>query len=183
MNILRAGAIFIAFFLTSCSSKENYTPDSYLSIKEKDKVLMSIIRYLGKSPENVGVGERFDPKYNEYYFDIASRHKFELYYITEKEAHFFLISRPAPSLYEKRVATGGRLKFNGKGDLIEYEEIFRTWKMTDEDLKVKGPLLFDLMVKGKDLSPYYRTNSSEEYIEFPDEYNSYDKADRMWKVK
>jgi hypothetical protein len=154
-----------------------------LSIKEKDKVLQSIIRYMGKLPENINASEKFDTKHDAYYLDIASRHKFELYFIDKEGTHYFLISRPAPSLYEKRVAIGGKLKLNEQGELMEYEEIFRTWKMSKEDLKVKGLLLFDLMVNQKDLSPYYRSNSIEEYIEFPDEHTYYDKTDRTWKVK
>lgn len=146
-------------------------------------MLQSIIHYMGKAPENVSLAERFDTRHDEYYLDIASRHKFEHYYIDENAIHYYLISRPAPSLYEKRVAIGGKLKLNEQHELVEYEEIFRTWKMKDEDLKVKGLLLFDWMVNQKDLSPYYRANSSEEYIEFPDEHNYYDKTDRAWKVK
>lgn len=69
------------------------------------------------------------------------------------------------------------------GKLIEYEEVFRTWKMKEEDLKARGTLLFDSMVNGKDLSPYYRTNSTEEYIEFPDGHSFYDKEERMWRIK
>ena len=138
---------------------------------------------MGKAPENVDKAEIFDRKYDAHYLDIASRYRFDQYYIDDKGTHYFLISRPAPSLYEKRVATGGKLKFDENGKLIEYEEEFRTWKMKDEDLKVRGTLLFDLMVNGKDLSPYYRINSSEEYIEFPDEHNYYDKTERMWKSK
>jgi hypothetical protein len=179
----------IVIFLTavwmiqSCNFKKDYNPHSYLSVKEKDKVLMSIIRYLGKPLENVGLDERFDAKHDAYYLDIASRHRFDHYYIDDKGYHYFLISRPAPSLFEKRVATGGQLKFDETGKLIKYEEVFRTWKMKEEDLKARGTLLFDLMVNGKDLSPYYRSNSTEEYIEFPDDHNYYDKEERMWRIK
>lgn len=175
--------LLVVLFIQSCHSSKDYNTESYLSVKEKDEVLQSIIRYMGKPPENVSASEKFDAKHNDYYLDIASRHKFELYFIDETGTHYFLISRPAPSLYEKRVAIGGKLKLNEKGELLEYEEVFRTWKMKDEELKVKGLLLFDLMVNNNDVSPYYRVNSTEEYIEFPDEHNYYDKTDRTWKVK
>lgn len=184
MNIFNSLSILLlSLFVHSCTTKSDYNPDSHLSVKEKDKVLMTIIRYIGKAPENVDKVEIFDSKYDAHYLDIASRHRFDQYYIDYNGTHYFLISRPAPSLYEKRVATGGKLKFDENGKLIEYEEVFRTWKMKEEDLKVRGTLLFDLMVNGKDLSPYYRINSPEEYIEFPDDNNYYDKAERMWKAK
>ncbi|MBK5277715.1 MAG: hypothetical protein JJE09_02515 [Bacteroidia bacterium] len=184
MNILKV--IIILLFvgvIQSCNDKKDYDPDSHLSIKEKDKALMSIIRYLGKAPENVGMAEKFDEKYDAHYLDIASRHQFMCYYIDDEGIHYFLISRPAPSLYEKRVAIGGKLKLDQNGGLMEYEEVFRTWKMLEQDLEVRGLLLFDLMVNGKDLSQYYRTNSTEEYIEFPDEHNYFDKENRRWKAK
>jgi hypothetical protein len=185
MKILCAVSfLWIILIVLSCNPNRDYNPESYLTVREKDLVLQSIIRYMGKPPENVSASERFDSKHEKYYLDIASRYRFDEYYIDEDNGtHYFLISRPAPSLYEKRVAIGGRLKLDEKGGLSEYEEIFRTWKMKEEDLKVKGLLLFDLMVNGKDLSPYYRINSSEEYIEFPDEYNYYNKSERMWKLK
>ena len=184
MKILKLSSILLVVSIfQSCNQKRNYNPDSILSVKEKDRVLMSIIRYIGKSPENVGVNERFDSKHDIHYLDIASRHRFDQYYIAANGTHYFLISRPAPSLFEKRVAIGGKLKFDENGQVLEFEEVFRTWKLKEEDLKVKGNLLFDLMVNDRDLSPYYRINSSEEYIEFPDEHNYYDKIERMWKAK
>jgi hypothetical protein len=183
MNSLKVIVLLSVLIIQSCDSKKDYHPDSHLTIKEKDKVLQAIIRYMGKAPENTDVKERFEAKHNEYYLDIASRHRFDQYYIDSEGTHFFLISRPAPSLLEKRVAIGGSLKLNDNDELVEYEEIFRTWKMKDEDLKVKGELLFQLMVNKKDLSSYYRVNSTEEYIEFPDEHTYYDKMDRSWKVK
>jgi hypothetical protein len=184
MNTLKLlSLLLIVSILQSCNRKKDYNPESYLSVKEKDRVLMSIIRYLGKTPENVALTERFDSKYDAHYLDIASRHRFDQYYMDDEGTHYFLISRPAPSLFEKRVATGGKLKFDENGNLIEYEEVFRTWKMEVEDLNAKGFLLFDLMVNGKDLRPYYRKNSLEEYIEFPDDHNYYDKTERIWKVK
>lgn len=184
MNILKLSSLLVAVSIfQSCNLKKNYSPDSHLTLKEKDKVLMSIIRYIGKAPENVALNERFDSKHDAHYLDIASRHRFDQYYIANNGIHYFLISRPAPSLFEKRVAIGGKLKFDENEQLIEYEEVFRTWKMKEEDLEVKGNLLFDLMINGKDLSSYYRINSSEEYIEFPDEHNHYDKTQRIWKTK
>ena len=184
MNIFKSISIlFILLIAHSCTIKRDYSPDAHLSVKEKDKVLMSIIRYIGKAPENVDRAEIFNSKYDSHYLDIASRHQFEHYYINDNGTHYFLISRPAPSLFGKRVAIGGKLKLDKNGGLIEYEEVFRTWKMKEEDLKRKGQLLFDLMVNDKDISAYYRANSSEEYIEFPDEHNYYDKVDRMWKSK
>lgn len=174
--------IFIGAVLLGCSSSKDYNPDSHLSIMEKDKVMTAVIRYLAKPPEGYEA-ERFDKKHDAYYLEVAGRHKIANYYIDSKGVHYFLISRPAASLMEKRVATGGKARFDKDWNLIDYEEVFRTWKMKDEELNKKGLFLFDRMVKGESLEPYQMPNSTEEYIEFPDPRTYYDKSSRDWKVK
>ena len=97
---------------------------------------------------------------------------------------YFLISRRAPSIHDKRVATGGKLKLDASGNVVEYEEVFRTWKMLEPDLIKKGILLFDKMVKGQSLERYLTKHSwPEEYIEFPDETVYFDKASRKWTTR
>lgn len=185
MNIFKSlSVLLLSLFSHSCTTKSDYNPDSHLSVKEKDNVLVLIIRYIGKAPENVNTTEIFDSKYDAHYLDIASRHRFDQYYIDDKGIHYFLISRPAPSLYEKRVAIGGKLKLKEQGELVEYEEVFRTWKMVPDTLKKRSLFLFDKMVKGESLDLYLTVNSKGvEYIEFPDEHNYYDKATRRWLQK
>lgn len=167
----------------SCSSKKDYSPESWLSAKEQDQNVWKIIRYLAKTPDDVVQGERFQSKYDSLYMVAQSLHRLDAYYI-DGDTHYFLISRRAPSVTEKFVATGGKMKFDDKGELTEYEEVFRTWKMKGEDLKKKSSLLFDLMVKGQPLEKYEtRFSQPEEYIEFPDEHTYYDKQARAWKMK
>lgn len=174
--------IFIAVGFWGCNSPKDYNTDMHLSVMEKDKVMTAVIRYLAKPPEGYEA-ERFDKKHDEYYMEVAGRHKIANYYIDSKGVHYFLISRPAASLIEKRVATGGKAKFDKDWNLIDYEEVFRTWKMKEEELNKKGFFLFDLMVKGQPLEPYQMPNSKEEYIEFPDQRTYYDKSSRSWKVR
>ncbi len=174
--------IFIGVGFCGCNSQKDYHADTHLSVMDKDKMMTAVIRYLAKPPEGYE-NERFDKKYDDYYMDVAGRHKIMNYYIDSKGVNYFLISRPAPSLAEKRVATGGKVKFNKDFSLIEYEEVFRTWKMKEGELNKKGLFLFDLMVKGQSLEPYQMPNSKEEYIEFPDQRTYYDKPSRSWKVR
>lgn len=167
----------------ACSSKKDYNPINSLTVKEQDEKMSKIIRYLAKTPDGVIQSERFLPKYDSLYLIAQSFHRLDAYYI-DGDTHYFLISRRAPSVIEKFVATGGKMKWNERGELTEYEEVFRTWKMKDEDLKKKGALLFDLMVNEKPLDQYrIKFTAPEEYIEFPDDHTYYDKSDRSWKVK
>lgn len=174
----------LSLIVIGCNTNPNYDPSAFLNGKEKDEFIWKIIRYTAKAPDGLLFEERFYPAYDSFYRHQASRHKLEAYYINEKNEHFFLISRPAPSMVEKRVATGGIAIFDEKGNLIEYEEIFRTWKMIPDTLKRRSLMLFDKMVKHEDLSFFLTRNSNgEEYIEFPDDLNYFDKEKRRWMQK
>jgi hypothetical protein len=175
--------IFIsASIVFQCQRDKNYDPDSMLSAHKKDEIMMKLIRYVTRAPENVKDTEKFDSKYDAYYQQRASQCRLEQYYI-DGERHFFLLSQPAPSLVEKRHATGGKMVLDEAGNLIEYEEIFRTWKMVPDTLKKRSFLLFDKMVKGEMLDPYLTKNSNIEYIEFPDDHAYYDKVSRVWRTR
>jgi hypothetical protein len=65
-----------------------------------------------------------------------------------------------------------------------YEEVFRTWKMAPDSLAKRGPLLFNKMVNGEDLVPYYSSRSGNtDYIEFPDDRTYFDTNQRIWRTK
>ena len=180
-NHLLLFALALLFF--SCDKKANYNPNDHLTAATKDEVMTKLIRYLAKPPENTSDVEKFEKQYDEYYLDKMSRAKLEFYFPADGET-YFLISQQAASLFGQRHATGGKFKLNDKGELVEYEEIFRTWKMMPDTLVRRGGMLFDRMVKGESLEPYWTKNSKgEEYVEFPDPNVYYDKAERKWKTK
>jgi hypothetical protein len=81
------------------------------------------------------------------------------------------------------VAAGGKLVLADGSTLVYYNELFRTFKMKDEELKEKSTFLFDRMVKGEVLTIFERAKSQEEYIEFPDQINYYDAQERQWKQR
>lgn len=135
--------------------------------------------YYCKLPDAFTVERRFDTILNAHYAKMLPVFKLEAYYV-KADTHFFMVSRPAASLYEKRVCIAGKLAYATDGSLSHYEEVFWTFKMKLPQLKEKSSFLFDLMVRGKDLSPYYPQNTTEEWIEFPDPKNRYDAVDRRW---
>jgi hypothetical protein len=171
------------FFVVSCGQKKDYNPNTYLNPHEKDAIITTIVRYAAPRPDNVPDADKFNPRYDSFYLKKASQIRFEQY-VAKDDDFYFLISQPAPSLIEKRHATGGRFQLNDKGEMIEYEEIFRTWKMVTDTLKTRSYFLFDKMVSGESLEPYYTKNSKGvDYIEFPNDRVYYDVAERKWKVK
>jgi hypothetical protein len=169
--------------LHGCDKTQNFSPDSQLTPQEKDRLMTQVIRYVAKAPENVSDSAKFGPAFNDYYLKKMSEARLEQYYRGDDET-FFLISQPASSLIEKRHATGGKLKLNNLGEMVEYAEIFRTWKMTPDTLQARSYFLFHKMVTGEPLSPYYTKNSFPvEYIEFPDDRTYYDVSSRKWRTK
>jgi hypothetical protein len=176
--------IILLLVLASCGKKESYIPEEQLTPQRQDIIMSKIIRYAGRKPEKATDSTKFLSQYDEHYITQVAEHKLNLYFVNDDNHHFFLISRKAPSIYEKHVATGGRFKMNEQDSLVEYEEIFRTWKMPYDTLMNRGGLLFEKMVKGESLEAYLTKNSGGvEYIEFPDDNVYYDKQARKWKSK
>jgi hypothetical protein len=176
---MKARLILLVLLLSSC--QKNYDPGASLTAEEQYTQVWKIIRYIGRAPENTTMPERFYKGYDDHYKEQMTLHRLDAYYV-DGNTHYFLLSRRAPSLIEKRVATGGKMKLDEKGELMEYEEIFRTWKMVDSLQIRKSIFLFDKMVNSESLEPYLTKNSApEEYIEFPDDNVYFDKSERTWK--
>jgi hypothetical protein len=177
-------AFSFVIFLAACSaSADKYAPEKYLSVKEMDANLWAMIRYLGKSPEGLTPPERFYPGYDSHYVEQMKLLTLDAWY-KDGEDQYFLVSKRAPSVTEKRVATGGKVVFDENGKVSEYEEVFRTWKLVPDTLKKRSMILFDKMVQGENLKPFETKYSNGiEFIEFPDEVTFYDKSERTWKLK
>jgi len=167
----------------ACTTKNNYQVSAHLTPQEQDDMMWKIIRYVGRAPEGLTFDERFYAPYDSVYREQAKLHKFDAYY-KKGNKHYFLVSRRAPSLVDKRVATAGVFTLSDKDKVVEYEEVFRTWKMVPDTLAKREMILFDKYVKGESLAPYETRNSKGiEYIEFPDERTYFDKETRQWKTK
>jgi hypothetical protein len=175
--------IFIALIAGACSTKNNYVVSAHLTPQQQDEIMWKIIRYIGRAPEGLTFEERFYAPYDSLYREQAKLHKFDAYFVKGK-THYFLVSRRAPSLVDKRVATGGKFILADDNKITEYEEVFRTWKMVPDTLAKREMILFDKFVKGESLLPYETRNSNGvEYIEFPDERTYFDKQEKQWKTK
>lgn len=174
--------VFCLFF--ACRNAENSTagigqlPDKAL----EQEILNRIIRYLGQLPPKGATHEnKFDARFDEHYQALVPQHRIDLYHRDSVTGDIYLlVSRIAPSMYVKRVGTG--IHFSMPADSItHYNEVFRTWKMPEDELAKKGGMLFSKMVRGEDLRPFYPQNSGkEEYIEFPDANVRFDTLRRIW---
>lgn len=172
----------VILIVAACSPKKEFKVDSHLTAAQQVAMMDNIIRYVGRAPEGLTFEERFYPAYDSFYMEQASLHKFDAYYV-DGNMHYFLVSRSAPSLVDKRVATGGKFIFEADR-VYDYEEVFRTWKMVPDTLAKREMFLFEKLVNGESLTPYETRNSKGvEYIEFPDERTYFDKASKQWKTR
>lgn len=176
--------VITSLLLLSCNNKEikNYEPSTHLNNQETENFKYEIIRYAGKLAGKADHNTKFDEEFDSYYRELAANHQLLYYYEDlNSDEIYFLITRIAPSLKYKKVATGGKLKRNYLGKIIHYQEDFRTWKMEEDELKNKSRTIFNEYVTGKTLSNYYSENSKgEEFIEFPNEHVSFNINQRIW---
>lgn len=179
-------SLCLIVFLGSCSNN-SYTldPNAQLSKKEQAEFKYEIVRYFEKLPsEKVRHEDKFDTLYNSYYQQKAKEANFLFYYKAPDSTEYFAVTKLAPSLTIKRVATLGKLKKDKEGTITYYEEAARTWKMVEPELHTKTEVLFKDYIQGKDLSPYLTKNSGEDfYIEFPDDQTFYNTQTRKWETK
>jgi len=171
--------IFLFVLLSSCNS-DPYDPGKFLSRDDQQKLIRETVYFSMKLAPNANHDTKFNKEFDWYYDRAAKEVEVAKYYIDEKRTHYFFMSRVARSITPMREGIGGKLRFDDAGKLIEYEEIFRTWKMERDSLKIRGLMLFDRMVKGKDLSLFYSKFQGDKYIEFPNERFSFDKTLRLW---
>lgn len=163
------------------SSKSSYNAINTFTEEQQTEFIGNIIRFAGHLPPNADHQIKFDTIFDDYYSQIAVRHKLEYILIKPSGEHLFLMTRPARSLFEKRVSIAGSVIYNDEGEVIHYQEIFRTWKLPSDELMEKSEKLFDKMVKGEDLTAYYpEFSGSEEYIEFPNKTTFFDTEKRIW---
>lgn len=171
-----------AMLFGSCSSND-YRPESHLQVPQQEILMNRVIRYMSRSPEGVAPEDRLNPEHDEHYAEQMSAHRLDALY-EDDGTYYFLVSRLAPSLTEKRVAIGGKVTVDGNMQVQYYEEIFRTWKLEPDTLSRRGMFLFDRMVRGEDLTRFYASRSgSAEYIEFPDDRTYFDTEQRIWRSK
>jgi hypothetical protein len=174
--------IIVLAGLSSCQQK-NINQIETLSLEEKTAFRKQLIRFIGRKPEDASNENKFESYFDAHYENQEREHDLEFYHKTKDGKEYFLFTRIAPSNVIKKVGIAGYVQFDEKGNIIDLEEVFRTWKQVPEKLQEVNALLFSKMINGEDLSPYYTENSSGvEYIEFPNKEVWYDKPTRTWKT-
>ena len=172
--------LIVCSFLSGCKEKNPYAPSNYLSDQQKQKVVHETIRYSARLAPMANHENKFDSTHNAYYDAVETEYDLRGWFPDGAGKNYFLMTRDARSITPMREGIGGVIRYDSNGNLIGYKEIFRTWKMSDSLLTIRGLELFDAMVKKKDLTPYTTKYRADQYIEFPDERFQYDSVLRRW---
>jgi hypothetical protein len=176
--------LLLLLSMAACSSPEafpDYTADLTLTSDEQAILLSDISRHIGRLPRHGTHETKFEVRFDDHYATVAAEHRIDLAHFDETSGTLsILASRIAPSVTVKRVGIAVRMRRSDDGSLTEYEEVFRTWRMTEPELAEKGTYLFHKMVTGQDLTPYTPEHSADEYIEFPNANVRYDVEQRQW---
>lgn len=181
---MRLFSLILLILLFSCSQNKSDKHDAnkHLSEDEKQLFVYDIIRYTGKLVSKASHSSKFNQEFDMDYWSLAREHSLDFLHIDNNSNRtYFSISRLAPSIHIRKVSIGGYLVRNESREIVEYVEVFRTWKMPVDELNTKTAKLFDLLVYGKDLSRYMPDNVyGNEYIEFPNATTYFDSNKRLW---
>lgn len=172
--------LFAGFLLPACHPVQQNVPGAEPTGEEARDVIWSLVRYLGKLPGKATHYTKYDTYWDDHYQRVAELHRLDWLYRDETTGDLWLlVSRVAPSIHAKRVAIGIHLRME-QDSVTYYHEVFRTWKMPEEELKEKSMMLFGKMVRDEDLSMYYPEQAGDAYIEFPNAEVYFDIENRYW---
>ena len=172
--------IVLLFVLCACQS-DRYNPSNELSTEEQARLIRQMVYYSTKLPPNANDLDKFDEKYNWYYDRAAAECRLVKFFATQEPGSwYFLVARKARSITPMEEGIAGKVKLNADRSLADYDEVFRVWKMNSDTLNVRGAMLFDRMVRGKDLSLFYPKFQGDKYIELPTEGYYFDKLSKRW---
>ncbi|MDO5655030.1 MAG: hypothetical protein Q4G27_02700 [Flavobacteriaceae bacterium] len=162
---------------------EKWSPNNHLTADEQENLKYNLVRYFEKLPKKATHQTKFNPEFDEYYKEKANEAHL-LYLVKDADDQWkFVITKQAPSLQEKRVATAGTVKLDNN-EITFYQENFRTWKMPNDQLENTMQKLFYEFIQGNNMEKYEtRFTNPELIIEFPDEVNHFDTNLRQWSIE
>jgi hypothetical protein len=171
---------FLGVLIQSCSRVQDH-PEQCFSKAQQDSIIRQSVYYSVKLAPGATQETRFNSEFNWYYDAATKEYDWRACLPGQDSIFYFLMTRKARSIWPAREALGGKIRINSQGKIQEYEEVFRTWKMAEDSLNPRARELFDLMVAGKDLTPYRSKYKGDRYIEFPDDRFYFDKQSRGWR--
>ena len=143
----------------------------------RDTLMANMITYIYKRPKVATNESRTQPQFREYYVDKITMFDHLYHYLSNDSTHYYYLIRPARSLKGTNRGVGGKFKTDSQLNLYEFEEVFNTYIMSVDSLKLVGMELFTNMINGS-LTDNVENNK---YIEWPDDRLKYDKEKMEWR--
>ncbi|HWA36002.1 MAG TPA: hypothetical protein VG737_17800 [Cyclobacteriaceae bacterium] len=175
--------IILILMIAACTGPAEHKPEQCFTPETQGKIIAQAVRYSAKLAPQATHQTKFDTAFNWYYNLAAKEYDLRACRRDKDSSYFFLMTRKARSIWPAREAIGGKLRLDDNTNIADYAEEFRTWKMAEDSLNERAFELFDLMVDGKDLTPYRSKFKGDRYIEFPDDRSFWDKNEKRWRDK
>lgn len=170
--------IFLLSFAGCQINKQEYSIDNYYHDNQKDTLLVNIVTYIGYKPTLTDYQTRHQPEHRKFYTEQSGRYNIQYYYISDDSTHYYYLIRPARSPRGNQRGVGGRFKITAHLKLYDFEEIFNTPVLPEENLIDIGKILFHEMINSGNVDKY---SGNIEYIEWPDDRLKYDRIKNEWR--
>ncbi len=171
--------IIISLLSISCGKVEDhFSVHNYFDQKRQDSLLVNIVTYIGKKPRLADYQTRHNAEHRNFYTQQAKQFRFQYYYVSADNVHYYYLIRPARSTRGNLRGAGGKFKMRGHLEIYDLEELFITPVLDEEELVTKGEALFREMVGSGNINKYINYKN---YIEWPDERLKYDRARNEWR--
>lgn len=133
-------------------------------------------------PDSVAKQDRFKVEQQTLFKSEMSKYKFEYLYKDNIGDYYYYMSKPAYGVPELSVGLAGKFKMDDQGNLSDFEESYRMFRMPPAELDKKKLEVYESFVQGKDLTPFHKDLDTDPYIEFPNDHVGYDKKKLDWYI-
>lgn len=165
---------------TSTLGLSKYDPANTFPNATKDTLLANLITFIHKRPEAAINRDRTGPEFRMYFVEQLPRYRLLYHQRATDGTDWYYLIRPARSVHGALRGVGGRFRADEALQLVEFEEIFNTPVLPEQELEDKGRVLFEEMIATGAVDTYANDRL---YVEWPDERLKYDKERREWRYK
>jgi hypothetical protein len=171
--------IIVTLVICACEKKDKYEVSNYFSPQQQDSLLVNMVTYIGKKPKLANWQTRHEPQHEEYYRNLSKSFKFGYFHITPDSTHYYYLVRPARSAKGNTSrGVGGKLKLGNNFQLNDFEEVFNTPILSEQELLEVGNTLFIELINTGNVNRYL---NNKNLIEWPDDRLRYDKKKKEWR--
>ena len=160
-----------------CNSTDPQAAEHYFSNTERDTLLANVITFMYSKAPAANNQTRFEARFRRHYVAQLPNFRFDRYFIAPDSTHYYFVVRPAGKVQKYRRGIGGKFRLGANLQPYDFEEMWCTPRLSEEEVKQRGRFLFREMVKNGNVDKYL---SMSHYIEWPDLTLRYDKKINEW---